>query len=267
MSRGVAVPVPGGAVLAGGLLPGDVSTARSYRIALPSGRRHRLSSLPVAAHDAAGALLAGRPAVLGGGGAGELAVVQTLAPDGSWRLAGRLPSPRSDLAAVSSPAGVVVIGGYDGARSPHAVLRAGGGSRFRRVGDLPEGVRYAAVAVLGGSAWIVGGEQNGQELRSVLALDLRSGRVRRAGRLPHALGHAAAVAVGDRILVMGGRTSSGRPTDAMWWFQPASGSWRRAGRLPYPVADAATVATGGAAYLMGGETPDFTDRVVKVAWR
>lgn len=267
MSRGVVVPVAGGAVVAGGLLPGDVSTAKTYRLALPAGRWRQLPPLPTAAHDAAGALLGGRPAVVGGGGATELSTVQVLGSDGAWHTAGRLPGARSDLATVSSKKVAVVIGGYDGVTSPRKVLRTVDGRRFTTLGALPHGVRYAAVVVVGRTAWVLGGEQDDRELRSVDTVDLRSGHVRRAGRLPRPLGHASAVVVGDRILLMGGRTSPHRPTDAMWWFRPSTRTWRRAGRLPYPVADAPTVVAGRTAYLLGGETPAFTDRVVTVAWR
>ncbi len=267
VSRGVAVPVPGGAVLAGGLLSGDVSTDHAYRITLPAGHVTRLRSLGVAVHDAAGALLRGRPAVLGGGSSRELSVVQRLGGDGVWHAVGRLPGARSDLSAVPHDGGAVVIGGYDGTRSPRAILRTADGHRVTRLGALPRGVRYAATAVLGETAWVLGGEENGRELAEVVAVDLRSGRVRRDGRLPHGLGHAAAAVVGDRILVMGGRTTGDRPTDEMWWFQPSTGAWRRAGHLPYPVADAFAVASPDGAYLLGGETPDFTDRVTRVVWR
>ncbi len=253
-------------MLAGGLLSGGVTTNRAYRITLPSGHATPLPALGTAAHDAAGALLRGQPAVFGGGSSSELAVVQRLGADGAWHVAGRLPGARSDLAAVPYAGGAVVLGGYDGTRSPRSILRTDDGRRFTPLGRLPRGVRYAAVAVMGHLAWVMGGEEDHRELSAVYAVDLRSGRVRPAGRLPRGLGHAAAAVAGDRILVMGGRTTSDQPTDAMWWFQPSTGSWRRAGRLPYPVADFSTAVTADGAYLLGGETPDFTDRVTEVSW-
>lgn len=267
VSRGVAVPVPGGAVLAGGLLSGDVSTDRAYRITLPAGQVRRIAPLTTAAHDAAGAILRGEPAVFGGGSSSELSVVQRLGGDGAWHAVGRLPGARSDLAAVSYGGDVVVIGGYDGSSSPRTILRTSDGRRTTTIGHLPTGLRYAAVAVSGHTAWVIGGEESGQELRGVYAVDLRTGVVRTAGRLPHGLGHASAVVVGDRILVLGGRTTPDRPTSATWWFTPSTGAWRRAGPLPYPVADAPTVVLANRAYLLGGETPDFTDRVTVVSWR
>jgi N-acetylneuraminic acid mutarotase len=267
MSRGAVVPVSGGGVLAGGLLPGDVSTDRSYRVDPSTGRVSRLGNLAVATHDVGGADLAGAPTVLGGGNTRVLPVVQRLGRDGHWRLVGRLPSPRADLTVVQDGARALVVGGYDGLRSPNAVLATSRGRRFTTAARLPAGVRYAAVAVLGDSAWVFGGEENGRELRRVYRIDLGTGDVRRRGRMPRPLGHAAAVAVGDRVLLMGGRTTPDRPSARMWWFDTAHRTWRRAGRLPYPVADAPALATASGVFLLGGETPNFTDRVVHVTWR
>lgn len=266
-SRGAVVPVGGGGVLAGGLLPGDVTTDRSYRVEPSTGRVTRLGNLAVATHDVAGAYLGGAPTVFGGGNTSVLSAVQRLGRDGRWRVAGRLPSPRADLSAAQDGARALVVGGYDGLRSPRAVLATSGGHRFTTAARLPAGVRYAAVAVVGDTAWVFGGEESDRELGHVYRIDLATGSVRARGRMPRPLGHAAAVVVGDRVLLMGGRTTPDRPTDRMWWFDTVHRTWRRAGRLPYPVADAPTLATPHHAFLLGGETPDFTDRVVRVTWR
>jgi N-acetylneuraminic acid mutarotase len=253
-------------LLAGGLLAGDVSTARTYRVDPRTGIVHAAASLRIPAHDVAGAALHGAPVLFGGGGANELSVVQRLGPDGHWHVIGSLPGPRSDLSAVAAGQSVLVVGGYDGASTPRAVLRTADGRHYRAVGRLPVGVRYASMAGDGRTAWVIGGEVAGQELDRVFRLDLRTGRVHAAGRMPVATGHAAAVMVGGRILVLGGRTSPSRPTAAMWWFDPARRTWHRAGRLPYPVADAPLLVRGRHAYLLGGETPGFTARVTVVRW-
>ena len=68
-----------------------------------------------------------------------------------------------------------------------------------------------------------GGEVLGQELATVQAVDLATGRTRVVARLPVPLGHAMAATVGGRILLLGGRVAPDRQTAAMWWFDPASG--------------------------------------------
>jgi N-acetylneuraminic acid mutarotase len=264
LSREVAMGYAGGLLVAGGLQPGDVSSDRVWRIDPGTGARTRLGTLADAVHDAAGGVLQGRPTVLGGGASSSLSVVQ----QGSvrWRVASHLPGPRSDLSATSVGNGLVVVGGYDGVQSPRTVLETTDGRHFHVVARLPQGVRYAGVAAMHGQVWVLGGEENGRELREVYRVDPATGRVARAGRLPGPLGHEAVVAVGDRLLVLGGRPATDTATDRMWWFNPSTGSWRRAGRLPYPVADAPAVTAGGATYLLGGETPSFTSRVMRLRW-
>lgn len=254
----------GGLLVAGGLQPGDVSSDQVWHIDPGTGARTRLGTLADAVHDAAGGVLQGRPTVLGGGASSSLSVVQQ--GRARWRVTGHLPGPRSDLSATTQDNGLVVVGGYDGVHSPRTVLETGDGRQFHLVARLPHGVRYAGVAALNGQVWVLGGEENGRELREVYRVDPVTGRVTRVGRLPGPLGHEAVVAVGDRLLVLGGRPTTDTAADRMWWFNPFTGGWRRAGRLPYPVADAPAVTFGGATYLLGGETPSFTSRVTRIRW-
>ena len=267
LSRGVAMVEGPRILLAGGLGPGDRSTDQVLTIDPQRGVVDAAGRLAVPLHDSAGAVLAGRPTVVGGGGATELSDVQSADRHGHWQVVGHLPGARSDLSVVKVGGRALVIGGYDGAATPPGVLATTDGRTFRRVADLPSGLRYSGVARAHGAVWILGGEVDGHELDEVLRLDPRTGQVRRVGRLPRALGHEAVVPVGHRLLVMGGRTSPDAATDQMWWYSPRTGSWTRAGTLPYPVADAPWVSDGAAAYLFGGETPDFTARVTRVGWQ
>lgn len=265
LSRGVAMRVGPRVLLAGGLGPGDHSTDQVLTLDLRHGVVGSPGRLAVPLHDAAGAVIAGRPTVVGGGGATELSVVQARGPEGRWRVTGHLPGARSDLSVVAAGGSGLVIGGYDGSSTPLAVLRTDGSS-VRAVGRLPQGLRYSGTARVGREVYVLGGEVDGRELDEVLRLDVRTGRVRTLAPMPCALGHEAVVAVGDRLLVMGGRTAPHTVTDRMWWFDTATGRWTPAGRLPYPVADAPWAARGSSAYLLGGETPDFTARVTRVSW-
>jgi len=266
LSRSVAMAEGARVLLAGGLGPGDRSTGQVLAIDPHRGVVRPAGQLAVPLHDSAGALLAGRPTVIGGGGAAELAEVQTQDRRGHWHVTGRLPGARSDLSVVRAGSRALVIGGYDGTSTPTAVLGTADGRQFHEVRTLPTGLRYSGVALAHGSVWILGGEVDGRELDEVLRLDPRTGRVQRVGRMPRALGHEAVFPVGPRLLVLGGRTSPDTVTAQMWWYAPRTGTWTRAGQLPYPVADAPWVVHGRQAYLFGGETPDFTDRVVRVGW-
>ncbi|MDQ6686043.1 MAG: kelch repeat-containing protein [Actinomycetota bacterium] len=260
---------PATVVLAGGMLPDGTSTDRAVRISLPNGRSHPLPRLAVPVHDAAGGRYAGKVAVFGGGNATEQAVVQVLAGR-RWQRAGSLPTTRSDLSVVATPAGTLVLGGYDGVGTPLAILRHSATSGLHGVGRLAVGVRYAATVLVGSSVYVFGGEVSGHELGQVQRFDVRPGGVARVGRvsvvgrLPHPLGHAMAAVFGDRVLLMGGRTSADQQTGAMWWYDPATGRFSHAGRLPRPLSDAAVATVGHSAYLLGGEDPNVTGLVVRV---
>ena len=54
-----------------------------------------------------------------------------------------------------------VLGGYDGAQLPSDVLRSSDGRHFTSVGNLPVAVRYPAVAVVGTTIYLLGGELAG----------------------------------------------------------------------------------------------------------
>jgi hypothetical protein len=267
LSRSVAMRIGPRVLLAGGLEPGDHSTGQVLTLDLAHGVVGHHTSLAEPLHDSAGAVLAGHPTVIGGGGTTELSVVQRQDARHRWHITGRLPEARSDLSVIATADGGFVIGGYDGQTSPTEILRTTRGRQFEVVGTLPTGLRYGGVAYAGTSLWILGGEVDGHELDEVLRFDLVTGKVHRAGRMPGPLGHEAVVAVGTRLLVMGGRTSPTTVTDRMWWFDTTTRTWKHAGRLPYPVADAPWVTQGTSVFLFGGETPDFTSRVTRVTWR
>ncbi len=161
--------------------------------------------------------------MVGGGNATEQDVVQVLT-DSAWHVVGHLPTTRSDLSVVEWRGRSFVIGGYDGVHVPTAILELRPGGSTRGAGSLAQGVRYAATARAGHTAYVFGGEVLGRELDAVQAVDLRTGATRVVARLPVPLGHAMAATVGSRILLMGGRVTPDRQTDAMWWFDPASGS-------------------------------------------
>ncbi|GAB7004875.1 hypothetical protein JCM18899A_23480 [Nocardioides sp. AN3] len=253
------------AVVAGGLVAGDASTAAASRIDLRTGHVSPLPSLPVPVHDTAGSL-AGRPLVIGGGNAAEQSVVQ--AWDGrGWQVVGHLPQARSDLVAADVVGHVVVAGGYDGSRPAEPdVLSSADGRTWKVVGRLPVPVRYPASTVVDDTMWLFGGESSGASRNAIQRIDA-SGHVQLVGRLPTLLGHAVAVPFGTRILIAGGRTSADIITDRMWWFDTRTGRITAAGRLPSPLADSAVARCGDADYLLGGETPHVTDRVLRVTYR
>jgi len=254
LSRAVALPDGGGgALLLGGLERSQASSDKVMHLDLARGTATPAGRLAAPVHDAAGALLGGTAYVFGGGAGHTVADVQAVVPGQRALLAGRLPAPRSDLAAVTVGGRAYLVGGFDGRAPSRAVLETADGRHFRTVAQLPQGVRYPALAAAGEVVYVFGGElATGAESRAIQAIDLRTGAAKDVGQLPEGLAHAAAIRLGGRIYLAGGR-SGGRVTDAVWRFNPAGGRVIPVGRLPGPVADAAAVVTGGSAWLLGGE--------------
>ena len=122
-------------LLAGGLQPGDHSTDQVLTLDLHRGVVGPAGHLAVPLHDSAGAVLSGRPTVVGGGGATELDDVQRRDPHGRWHVVGHLPGARSDLSVVASRRRGPGVGGYDGRATPTSILRTADGRRFDVAGS------------------------------------------------------------------------------------------------------------------------------------
>jgi hypothetical protein len=259
VSRAVAFADSGSALLVGGLTASGTTSA-ILRLALPGGPVSPAGRLAIPVHDAAGATLAGSPVVLGGGNVAPVAAVQGLS--GSI---GTLPMARADLAAVELDGVLYVVGGGTAARLDTAVLATTDGAHFATSATLLLGVRYPAVASVGGEIIVVGGTDGSHDRRAIQAVDPLTGFVRHVGDLPNGLSHAAALVVDGHLLVAGGRVA-GKAERAIWEVDPTSGHVVHVGDLPQPVSDATAVVLDGVGYLIGGERDaEVTDIVAITA--
>ncbi len=187
-------------------------------------------------------------------------VVQTLQPNGASTVVGHLPEPRADLAAATIASTVYLIGGYDGTNATCDVLATSDGIRFRTVAELPVGVRYPAVAALGNSIFVFGGELAGSVSSAVQQIDVRTGSARVIGQLPSPRTEAAATTLGGSIYIVGGLAGGAASSD-MFRFDPRTAQFSFDGRLPAAISESAIVAIGASIYLLGGETPRVSSNV------
>jgi DNA-binding beta-propeller fold protein YncE len=266
---------PGGAhgpalMIAGGLTAGSATTRAVTLLDPVTGQTRQGGRLALATHDAAGAVLASRPFVFGGGSLASTAAVQAGPPGPAWSAPGKLPALRSDLSAVTVAGRAYLVGGYDGARYSPDVLATTDGRRFSVAARLPVPVRYPAVAALGPQIFVFGGQTPAGITDVIQRIDLRTGRAAVAGRLPAPLTAAAGFTLGGRLFIAGGQTapasgSSGVAAPAarlttsgdVLEYDPAAGQpggIETAGHLPVPVSNAAAAVSGGTAYLIGGES-------------
>ncbi|MDQ1511771.1 MAG: hypothetical protein QOG50_3615 [Actinomycetota bacterium] len=252
VSRATAVVDGSGVLIAGGLDANQASSSGVFRLDPSTGLLTQAGTLALPTHDAAGALIGGRPFVFGGGAQTVSDSVQSLPLSGAATTAAHLPQPRADLASIKVGTTVYLVGGYDGSASMRDVLATTDGVTFRVAARLPLGVRYPAVAAAGTVIYVFGGESAGVPMAAVQAIDVRSGTARLVGHLPEPRAEAAAFSIAGALFVAGGRTPSGLSSGIVR-FDPKHTSFADAGSLPAPVADAAAAVIGRRAYLIGGE--------------
>ena len=130
------------------------------------------------------------------------------------------------------------------------------GTSFHVVAELPQPVRYPAVAALGTAVYVFGGlisggEYNGVFTNDVQRVDPATGAATVVGHLPFPLAHAMGSEMAGRLYVMGGSAPSWTSRQVLA-FDPANNRISLVALLPEPVTDAAVVTIGHATYLLGG---------------
>ncbi|HEY5295243.1 MAG TPA: hypothetical protein VIJ70_07190 [Gaiellaceae bacterium] len=254
VERELAFAHGGAVVVAGGLDSAGASTNGVFRMNPATGRLRQLGTVPQAFHDAAGAILGNRLYIFGGGSAQSSATVQRFdLLTHAGRVVARLPRPLSDIAAAQTSHGVYLVGGYDGHAPRREIYRTTDGIHFTLVARLPVGLRYPAVAAVGGSVVIAGGTSPSGASDKVFLLQGDTGKLRQLGRLPTGIAHAQAVTLGHSVYIVGGTDRAGRLTGTITKIEPSPGRVTPvAGNLP--VSDAASVVSGSAALVIGGST-------------
>ncbi|MGB9111329.1 MAG: PQQ-binding-like beta-propeller repeat protein, partial [Acidimicrobiales bacterium] len=261
--------VPGALVVAGGLLSGGASSTAVNLLNPVSGSVKPLGQLTMASHDAAGAVIRGKGYVFGGGSSAPSNVVQRIESRGvpsasAEGIVARLPSARADAAAVTIGETTYLVGGYDGRSADGGVLATTDGVHFRSVARLARSVRYPAVAAIGGSIYVFGGDPVGGSrsgpTRMVQRVNTSNGRVSVVGSLPIDLAGAAAVNIAGTVYIAGGETNAGRTSGAIresraiYAWDPRTDRALFAGHLFVAVSHAGIAVLGRRAWLVGGET-------------
>lgn len=279
LSRSVVLPAADGRslVVAGGLYAEGGSAQGVYQVDPSTGAATEIGQLTAPLHDSAGAVIAGKGYVFGGGDATVLPVTERLAslgaPTGSSPSSQAkaatlpsLPAPRADDSAVAIGGTAYVIGGYDGSAGDAAVLSTTDGTRYSVVADLPVPVRYAAVGALNGKIYVFGGDatsgpSSGYPVSTVQVVDPASHSASIVGSLPEPIDGAAAATLDGNLYVAGGETgresgatSSTAAVSAIWAWLPGPERAAAAGHLPVAVSHAGIAVIGSRAWVVGGET-------------
>lgn len=208
----------GQALLAGGLDQAEASSAQVLRLT-PTGAT-QVGTLPTALHDAAAAYVGGAAWVFGGGQTSSFSQIVRVDTPGTAQPAGQPSAPASDLA------------------------------RAQPAGQLPTPASDVATAVVGETAYIVGGYTGTTPLRTILAWRPGQG-ARVAGTLPKPLRYAAVAALNGKVVIAGGTSGEAASRD-VYRFDPSSGQVAHIGQLPGPLTHAGAAAVGGVVLVLGG---------------
>ncbi len=175
------------------------------------------------------------------------------APDGQWSVAGKLPRPLAYGVSVSTPQGLVSIGGSDSARHYPGAFRLdtnGESLRVEPLPDLPKPLANAAGALVGNRILVCGGSTEPGEhsaLNQLWSLDLSKLSVgwRELAALPAEPRFLSIAASNDDafylfggvgLVTRDGKSSRAYLKDA-WKFCIVAG-WNRLADLPNPLAAA-----------------------------
>ena len=133
-----------------------------------------------------------------------------------WERHPPIPLPRTEVAAATANAKIVVVGGFvsDGSTTARADEYTPSTRRWRRLPDLPAAVNHAMAASWNGRVYIVGGYSgSGRAGRGAFVLE--RGDWRRLPQLPAPRAAAGAAVVGGRLYVAGGVTENLRGTRSL----------------------------------------------------
>jgi hypothetical protein len=261
LSRSAAVAIAGHILLLGGLAATG-SVASILQIDPTTGAVHNVGSLSVATHDALAAMLGSTVYLFGGGETVGIDTVQAFG-GGQSGVVGHLPEPRSDGVAVTVSGRIYLVGGYNGKVVLHDVLMTTDGATFQVIAHLPVAVRYPAVAVLGTTIYVIGGDAATGPTTTIQSVNIANGITKVVAQLPQPIVEASAFAIGNNVFVAGGITGSVYRAEVDR-IDLASGGLTPVATLPGPLADTAAASLGGTVYLAGGESPTRLDQVLTV---
>lgn len=185
-----------------------------------------------------------------------------------------LPTGRTGAGGAAWEGLVVVVGGAVASGSPSARVDAFNPvtGQWLRAPSLPVALRDAAVAVLGGDLWVVGGYATAgdSEVAQTATYVFHPGDTEwQAGpALTTARGGAALAALGSFLVAVGGQGGDGAALATVEVLQQGTSEWKATTPLPAPRAYASALALNGRIYVAGGRPDAVSSALDSVAsWR
>lgn len=200
--------------------------------------------------------------------------------DHQWQLAGHLPTPLGYGVAITTPQGMLCIGGQTPTENSKWTLYLHiqrGRIVIGRLADLPEAASNMSGALAGDTVYVAGGQltpQSTKALHSFRALSLS--KVHEGWRtLPSWPGPARILPVmidsGSSVCMLSGAELTGKLgprgerkylTDA-YCYAPEIG-WRKITRLPQPTTGGLGAEAKGKLMVFGGDDGSLADRIYEI---
>lgn len=183
---------------------------------------------------------------------------------------GSLPVSLYGAAAVMLGSDEYIFGGAKGTATTPTVEQGileytvTGAGTITEIAKLPSNNYGLSAAVIGNSAYLVGGDTGTQTLATILSWH-PGGSVTTAGTLPIALRYAAVTAVGDDLVIAGGLQANGTPSKRIFIFDSTTGKVRTLhATLPRGLYAAAGATLNKLAYVIGGAYATGTGSTAQV---
>jgi hypothetical protein len=194
------------------------------------------------------------------------AVVETVSPTQA-KPVGSLPVTLYGAAAVTLKNNEYIFGGSTGSLSSSTGERGilsynptSSSSAITEIAKLPTNNTGASAAVIGSTAYIVGGYDGSNTLNTIDAWTVGETTAKVvAAQLPVPLSYTAVAAVDGKLVIAGGLLADGVASKAVYIFDPASDKIRKlAAQLPSALFAASGATLGNFAYIIGGAVPNKT---------
>jgi hypothetical protein len=178
------------------------------------------------------------------------AVLRIDLASGQIRPSGTFEEPLAEAGVAADSGSAYLVGGWTGDQYATGVLKFTPPGTVSLVSRLPVGVRSPAVALVGDTLYVAGGQTEQGPSSAVYAVDVATGGVTSLGSLAQPVVGGVLLPVGTKLYLVGGRTTGGKASGAVILIDPATGSTTLSGRIPRPLIGASAVRAGTKALVV-----------------
>jgi N-acetylneuraminic acid mutarotase len=182
-----------------------------------------------------------------------------------WEYAEPMSQRRSYIAAAELEGDIYAAGGMvgeTGRRLATFQRYDPGTNAWETLSRLPDAIRAATAAAVGGTFYVIGGDAEEGDGTQVYAYDLAAGRWESRAALPAPRFNHSAVAFGGKVYVLGGYIA-GEERAEVFVYDPAEDAWSKTAPLPEPIHAFDAVVFRGEIWVMGGRQGD---RILRSVW-